>query len=325
MKKVSFVQENGFCSTGANLAHIANRHQASKKHVANYTAYKLLGNIDIACALDEQRQRKVARHNRDASRYSKIMRHHVDISSFLAAQGLAFRGHDESRSSCNRGNFLELLELLACYSDDLRSFLDNDRITYTSHGPQNELIECLSEEVRGEIQRRIDASTFVAVMMDDSSDASNVEQTVVSVRLVYDGEVEEHMLGVVDCSDDQSAENLTSILLSTLEKYKVMPATCKEKVIGQSYDGAAVMSGSLNGVQKKVQEHYPFAFYNHCVAHRMSLCAAQSAMKIPKIAKFFGIVDKLIKFLETAQREQRVLATISQNQAIHAGSPVIRL
>ena len=302
MKKVSFVQENGFCSTGANLAHIANRHQASKKHVANYTAYKLLGNIDIACALDEQRQRKVARHNRDASRYSKIMRHHVDISSFLAAQGLAFRGHDESRSSCNRGNFLELLELLACYSDDLRSFLDNDRITYTSHGPQNELIECLSEEVRGEIQRRIDASTFVAVMMDDSSDASNVEQTVVSVRLVYDGEVEEHMLGVVDCSDDQSAENLTSILLSTLEKYKVMPATCKEKVIGQSYDGAAVMSGSLNGVQKKVQEHYPFAFYNHCVAHRMSLCAAQSAMKIPKIAKFFGIVDKLIKFFRNSPK-----------------------
>ena len=102
------------------------------------------------------------------------------------------------------------------------------------------------------------------------------------------------MLGVVDCSDDQSAENLTSILLITLEKYKVMPATCKEKIIGQSYDGATVMRGSLNGVQKKVQEHYPFAFYNHCVAHRMSLCAAQSATKIPKIANFFAMVEKLI-------------------------------
>ena len=84
----------------------------------------------------------------------------------------------------------------------------------------------------GGIQKRIDASTFIAVIIDDSSDASNVEQTVLYVRLVYDREVKEHMLGVVDCSDDQSAESLTSILLITLEKYKVMPATCKEKVIG---------------------------------------------------------------------------------------------
>eukprot|EP00795_Rhopilema_esculentum_P017414 gene17414-biopygen6349 len=154
------------------------------------------------------------------------MRHHVDISSFLAAQGLAFRGHDESRSSCNRGNFLELLELLACYSDDLRSFLDNDRITYTSHGPQNELIECLSEEVRGEIQRRIDASTFIAVMMDDSSDASNVEQTVVSVRLVYDGEVEEHML------DPIAVENNLEILYGNSEILTLLnKAVCKRDAV----------------------------------------------------------------------------------------------
>ncbi|XP_065068262.1 uncharacterized protein LOC135693660 [Rhopilema esculentum] len=137
-------------------------------------------------------------------------------------------------------------------------------------------------------------------MLDDSSDASNVEQTVVSVRLVYDGEVEDHMLGVVDCSDDQSAENLTSILLSTLEKYKVMPATCKEKVTGQSYDGAAVMSGSLNGVQKKCKNIIHLLFT--IIAWLMSLCAAQSAMKIPKIAKFFGIVDKLITFFRNSPK-----------------------
>lgn len=38
----------------------------------------------------------------------------------------------------------------------------------------------------------------------------------------------------------------------------------KNKLIGQSYDGAAVMSGSINGVQKIVQNTYPYVFYVHC-------------------------------------------------------------
>ena len=286
MKKVSFVQ-GGFSSSGSNLWNVANRHQASKKHITNHTAYKLLGNVDVACALDEARQREVARHNHTASRYSKILEHHVDVAVFLSAQGLAFRGHNESRSSFNRGNFLELLEILADFSSDLRSFLDNDRVTYTSHGPQNELIECIYEEVKEEVQKRIDSSTFIAVMMEDTSDVSNVEQSAVSVRLVHNGEVEEHLLGLINASADQSADGLTAIMLKTLERYNVKPATCSEKVVGQSYDGAPKMSVKLNGVQKQIQTVYPAAYYNHCVAHRMSLCASQSAMKIDKIARFF--------------------------------------
>ena len=59
MRKVSFVQ-GGFSSSGSNLWNVANRHQASKKHITNHTAYKLLGNVDVACALDEAGQREVA-------------------------------------------------------------------------------------------------------------------------------------------------------------------------------------------------------------------------------------------------------------------------
>ena len=142
------------------------------------------------------------------------------------------------------------MELLGNYSHDLRSFLDRDRITYTSHEPQNELIECITEEVRQEIQRRIDKSRFISVMMDDTSDTSNVEQSVVSVRLINNGAVEEHMLGLIDASDDQSADGLSDILLQILKKYKIEPETSRERLVGQSYDGAAAMSGELNGVQR---------------------------------------------------------------------------
>ena len=64
------------------------------------------------------------------------------------------------------------------------------------------------DEVRQEIQRRVDNSPFLAVMMDDTSDTTNTEQSAVSVRLVHNGDVEEHLLRMVDSSGDQSADAL---------------------------------------------------------------------------------------------------------------------
>ena len=161
-----------------------------------------------------------------------MFQHHIDAAVFLAAQGLAFRGHDKSKCSSNRGNFIELMDLLGEYSSELRSFLNKERITYTSQEPQNDLIECVYEEVKTEIQKRIDNSNFIAVMMDDTSDCSNIEQSAVSVRLINNDEIEEHLLGMIDSSDDQSADALTNILMDTLKKYKITPEKGKEKLYG---------------------------------------------------------------------------------------------
>eukprot|EP00794_Sanderia_malayensis_P012585 gene12585-13873_t len=231
-----------------------------------------------------------------------MMKHHIDVGIFLSAQGLAFRGHDESDESSNRGNFLELMDMLADYSHELRVFLDHEKITYTSHDPQNQLIECIFEEVRSEVQNRIERSKFVSIMMDDTSDISNREQSAISIRLIYDGNIEEHLLGLVDSSSDQSAEGLTKVLLDTLVSYKIVPSTCKEKLIGQSYDGAPTMSGQLNGVQKRILDSFPFAYYNHCVAHRMSLCASHASKKIREVARFFGIVDQVVSFFRSSPK-----------------------
>eukprot|EP00794_Sanderia_malayensis_P010108 gene10108-11143_t len=307
MKRVCFVQPAGFTSSGANLWNVASSHQATKNHTANFTDYMLLGNVDVASALDEARQREIDRHNRNASRYSVMMKHHINVATYLAAQGLAFRAHSETKDSANRGNFLELMDVLGEYSYELRTFLDKERITYTSHQPQNQLIESIFEEVRNEIFNRVTKSRFVSVMMDDTSDLSNTEQSAISVRLIHNGNIEEHLLGLVDASEDQSADGLTNLLLKTLEQYKILPAVSEKKLIGQSYDGAPTMSGEFNGVQKKVRDIFPYAYYNHCVAHRMSLCAAQSANKILEVAKFFGTLDKIISFFRSSPKRTRHL------------------
>ena len=59
MKKVSFVQETGYSASGSNVSSVATRHETGKTHMTNFTAYKLLGNVDVASALDEARQREI--------------------------------------------------------------------------------------------------------------------------------------------------------------------------------------------------------------------------------------------------------------------------
>ena len=41
----------------------------------------------------------------------------IDVVKVLAFQGLAFRGRDESFDSINRGNFLEILDLVVSYNE----------------------------------------------------------------------------------------------------------------------------------------------------------------------------------------------------------------
>ena len=67
------------------------------------------------------------------------------------------------------------------------------------------------------------------------------------------------------------------------------------------------MSGELNGVQAQMQRRFPVAYYNHCVAHRMSLSASQSATKIPKVAKFFATIDRMINFFRSSPKRSRHL------------------
>ena len=80
-------------------------------------------------------------------------------------------------------------------------------------------------------------------------------------------------------STDRTATTLATVIKSKLNEH----ANIKDKLIGQTYDGASVMSGHLNGVQAQIQEEYPFAHFVHCVAHRLNLVLCQSASSISPV------------------------------------------
>ena len=46
---------------------------------------------------------------------------------------------------------------------------------------------------------------------------------------------------------------------------------CLQKVIGQCYDGASVISGSRKGVKEKIKEKISTARFIHCFAYKLNL------------------------------------------------------
>lgn len=73
----------------------------------------------------------------------------VDCIRFLLRQGLAFRGHDESETSCNRGNFLELLKFLADHNETIKNVVLNNtpkNNKLIAHEIQKDIVHCAANE-----------------------------------------------------------------------------------------------------------------------------------------------------------------------------------
>ncbi|XP_036341427.1 uncharacterized protein LOC118750799 [Rhagoletis pomonella] len=69
------------------------------------------------------------------------------------------------------------------------------------------------------------------------------------------------------------------------------------------------MSGQFNGVQKYVQEEYPFACYVHCSAHVLNLAISKASV-IPPIRHTLAIVKKLYTFFNTPKSKPVILSCL---------------
>ena len=69
---------------------------------------------------------------------------------------------------------------------------------------------------------------------------------------------------------------------------------------GFGTDGAAVMTGSRNGVATKLRSHSPRMISVHCINHRLALAAAHAADGIPYIQRFKSILQSLFYFYQNS-------------------------
>ena len=127
---------------------------------------------------------------------------------------------------------------------------------------QNGLSDAMGASLKNSIVAEVKEARFFSLLADETTDASAKEQLNICLRYVKDGSICERFFGLREASD-LTGSVLANQLIPTLTTAGI-PVSY---MVGQSYDGAAAMSGCKNGVQKYIRDKYPAAMYVHCISH----------------------------------------------------------
>ena len=230
----------------------------------------------------------------------------AEIILFCSHQEISLRGHNEGKESSNKGNFLEMLQLIARHDDNIQKqiLLGPKNATYTSPETQNTILQ-IGDMVRSNIANAVQEVGYFSILADETKDISKKEQLAVVVRYVSleTANIHERFLTYVEATS-LTAESLASYILETLKKYQLDA----KLMVSQGYDGASVMSGRCSGVQMRIKEHAPHAIYIHCHAHVLNLVLVDSVKAIPEAAEFFALLEALYIFMSTSKAHTVFLA-----------------
>ena len=93
--------------------------------------------------------------NQVRSEYRIHLNASVDCVRFLLRQGIAFYGHDESKNSSNKGNFLKLLRFLEYHNQDIKAVT-------LKNAP--EILKLIAPKIQKDIVRAIAIETLNVIV-----------------------------------------------------------------------------------------------------------------------------------------------------------------
>lgn len=112
-------------------------------------------------------------------------------------------------------------------------------------------------------------------------------------------------MGFYDVSAGRSANELFEFLVNKFGKFSL-----DTKLVAQTYDGAAVMSGELNGLQAKVKSIASQAIFTHCYAHVFNLVLSGACSSIQSVKVFFATLSGFAGYFSKSTKRTHVLDKI---------------
>ena len=267
-------RQSGFYDIN-HLAYRAKKHESSAVHIKNTLKLTLFGSVNVIEKLDSAYRQNIAIHNEKVKQNRYILNIIINCIRFCGSFELALRGHDEALESSNPGIFRGLIDFSAELDILLKNHLETATVFKgTSKTIQNEILQIMLDVCHCKISEEIKDAKFLSIIADETSDISNSFQMALIYRYVVgDKPVERFWKFLTPPNHD--SRSLASCIL---EEFKLQNVNNKpSKLIAQTYDGAAVMSGSLRGVQALIKEDYPDAHYVHCHAHQLNLIMMKAA------------------------------------------------
>ena len=239
----------------------------------------------------------------------------IDAVRWLAFQACAFRGHDETPDSKNRGNFLQLIELLASYNDNVKkNLLENAHksTNYISHLVQKEILHVLANEVRKKIREDIGDSKF-CIIVDEARDESKREQMALVLRFVdKDGFIKERFFDLSHVKDT-TALTLKNEICVILSRHSLDV----QNIRGQGYDGASNMRGEWKGLQALFLKDCSSTYNVHCFAHRLQLALVAAFREVHSVHEFFNNLTFIINSADPSCKRHEELQAAQAAKIAH--------
>lgn len=281
------------------------KHSQSRIHMDSAMNFASLGRVDIRTQLDSAYRKSIIDFNKKVSQNRYILNKIIDCVKFCGSFELALRGHDESELSKNAGIFRGLIDFVSELDIIFKDHLDKSTVFKgVSKTIQNELLESILAVTQDQIKREVGQAEFLAIQADETTDTSNKIQMVFIIRYVLNGHVHERFWKFMH-PPGTTAQNLADAILEELKILEIDKSP--EKLIAQCYDGAAVMSGSIGGVQTKIKEYYPAAHFVHCYAHQLNLVLQKAASQHKEIRIFFANLHSFSSFFGKSPKRTAVL------------------
>ncbi|CAH0551178.1 unnamed protein product [Brassicogethes aeneus] len=202
--------------------------------------------------------------NEDIHRLKAVLKRIIDVTRTIAMSSLPFRGHrdifslDENKlkADSSKGVFLNIVKLLARYDPVLKLHINGIKKGtrhYLSNTSQNQFISFIADSILQLIVEDIKDSPFFSIIVDTTQKHIKLKENKFKV--------EESFLGFYEMTG-QCAKDFESEILKVLQKYEISLDKCR----GQSYNGAANMSGKYAGLQALIKQRQPNGDYSTSLA-----------------------------------------------------------
>ncbi|XP_052627080.1 uncharacterized protein LOC128133613 [Lactuca sativa] len=279
-----------------NISCILKRHETSNGHILNMRSWIDLENrLANNKTIDKQVQERI---NKEKEHWKNVLKRIIAVVKTLGKNNLAFRGTNEKIYEENNGNFITIIEMIAEFDlimqEHIRRINDKEiHNHYLGHNMQNELISLLGEEVKSKIIKKVKEAKYFSIILDCTPDTSHKEQMSIILRCLDLSttpiEVKEYFLGFL-IVDNTTGKGLYDAIVDEIKNLGLNI----NDVRGQGYDNGSNMKGKHQGVQKRLLDINPRAFYTPCGCHSLNLVICDMANLCEKASEFFGVIQRMI-------------------------------
>ena len=168
---------------------------------------------------------------------------------------------------------------------------------------QKKIINSIGKQLQKFIVIEINAARIYSIAMDCTTDSSHADQLSIIIRYLNRSLDIVKRLVNVQRVKESSAEGLFNTLYEILKESSLS----LKDAVGQSYDGAPVMTGKYKDVKTLVQQVNPQCIFIWTFDHVLNLVIMEACGSSLTAKSLFGALEKLYAFFSQSRKRSDIL------------------